>query len=654
MRYTLSRDPMRPRHLKVVFAFTAEGDRTPLALPQWRPGRYEQGNFVRNMVQLEARQEDGTFLDPEPVGVAAWEIKHPPGVEVRISYSYFANQADAGACWVDEDLFYVNPVHCSMYIPGRESRPCTVQILEDDPTVLALPRDAEGNYAADSFDQWADSPLMASSHLDHLHWEEEGHRFELWMYGTSLPEGALGAQIRRDLMAFTREQIATVGAFPVPEFKWMLLALPHTCYHGVEHLRSTVLALGPSDQIWSHLYKEFLGVASHELFHCWNIKSFRPKGMQKYRYEGLMYSRLGYIYEGFTTYYGDLFLVRSGCLTWEEYLEEINAYLYRHSENYGRYNHSLHQSSIDTWVDGYHSGNSAPHRRVSIYAEGMLQALLLDLTLRKQFAENPHNPANSVPNLDHLIRHWWHLFTQNPDFDGYTEEELIQWLDQEAPKQASDPMWQHYFTTHFGRPLSLELPLSKALEHVGCSLQAIPCEDEVKSSLGLVVNWNRALPQVESSVADSPSARAGMGPGDRWLAWQLYVGTEDATTSQSWILTPESANLIRHAAHPEQQQSLAQEILVQEVQVACPGLLPHQPPGYQTHERVLPVSMSGTCLAVLTLNPLGLIRLHCMVPDGARRYYQTYRVRSQENPGAEALTARKAWISSVRLATSQP
>jgi hypothetical protein len=64
--------------------------------------------------------------------------------------------------------------------------------------------------------------------------------------------------------------------------------------------------------------------------------------------------------------------------------------------------------------------------------------------------------------------------------------------------------------------------------------------------------------------------------------------------------------------------------------------------------------MSGTCLAVLTLNPLGLIRLHCMVPDGARRYYQTYRVRSQENPGAEALTARKAWISSVRLATSQP
>jgi len=52
------------------------------------------------------------------------------------------------------------------------------------------------------------------------------------------------------------------------------------------------------------IYKELIGVASHELFHCWNVKSIRPIEMMPYDYTKENYSASGYVYEGVTTYYG--------------------------------------------------------------------------------------------------------------------------------------------------------------------------------------------------------------------------------------------------------------------------------------------------------------------------------------------------------------
>src|SRR5690554_7327498 len=50
------------------------------------------------------------------------------------------------------------------------------------------------------------------------------------------------------------------------------------------------------------LYKELLGVSSHELYHTWNVKSIRPEEMVPYDFKQENYSELGYIAEGVTTY----------------------------------------------------------------------------------------------------------------------------------------------------------------------------------------------------------------------------------------------------------------------------------------------------------------------------------------------------------------
>jgi len=523
--YTVGLDPERPRHLLVEVQWHVQGAETRFRLPQWRPGRYEQSLFVRNLVALTAHNENNEPLSVIKTEASEWLVHHPGSSTLRLKYRYFANQPDAGACWADPEWVYVNPVHCLMYRADFLEQPCRLYVntqgmsTSTGPVIIATPLQgsAEQGLVTKDYHELVDSPWMASAQLQRLDWTSEGVNFVLWMHGVPAPDEAMQAQICRQWEAMARVQIQTMGRFPQDEFHFMLLGLPYAFYHGVEHRRCTVLALGPSSEIWQHLYRELLGVASHELFHAWNVKSFRPKGMESYRYEGWMYSELGYVYEGFTTYYGDLFLVRSGCLLPDEYLEEVNAYLLRHSENYGRYNHGLRESSIDTWVDGYSQSQSAPHRRVSIYAEGMLQALHLDLVIRCS-----QRNSTSLASLDDLIRFLWNRYEQNPQNAGYSQDTIIDWLNEKINVPTTYRDWTDYFRIHYEHPHSIEESLRSILPLFGCRLVTTPNEDRFKHLLGLQMNWNQAEPKVEHCVPGSPAALAGCGPGDRWLSWEIH------------------------------------------------------------------------------------------------------------------------------------
>jgi predicted metalloprotease with PDZ domain len=92
------------------------------------------------------------------------------------------------------------------------------------------------------------------------------------------------------------------------------------------------------------------------------------------------YTKMGYLTEGVTTYYGDLMLKRSRVFTTEQYLKQVNKSLDRHFLNYGTQNLSVSDSSFDTWLDGYTRG--VPNRKGSIYTEGSLVALIIDLKIR--------------------------------------------------------------------------------------------------------------------------------------------------------------------------------------------------------------------------------------------------------------------------------
>jgi predicted metalloprotease with PDZ domain len=239
------------------------------------------------------------------------------------------------------------------------------------------------------------------------------------------------------------------------------------------------------------LYKEFLGVSSHELFHTWNIKSIRPAELLPYDYTQEQYFRTCYIAEGITTYYGEYLLARSGVRTAEQYFQELNTVLRKHYEDDGRFNLSLADASVDLWLDGYKPG--VPDRKVSVYHKGALVALLLDLALRQL--------SKHQRSLDDVMRRLWLEFGQ-PGV-GYTEEDYIRVVEEVAGR----PMRQYFDSFIYGTA-PLEEPLNKALHFVGCALLQ---EENVSAAEGLfgfrtVVKNERT--QVTSILPHSPAAAA--------------------------------------------------------------------------------------------------------------------------------------------------
>ncbi len=368
-----------PQHHFIDFTMYIEDNKDALLnihLPSWRPGRYEIGNFAQNVQQVTVTNAMQQPLKSFKTGKDTWQIEAGNESQVIIRYRYYAAVLNAGSSYLDETQLYLNPVNCFMFAAGRTQEPIQVRLVIPGNYHVAtqLPKLTKHTLIADNYDTLADSPLIASSSMKHLQYRVDTTDFHIWFQGEVVLDEK---RIVDDFTKFTLEQIKLFGDCECKDYHFLMQMLPVNFHHGVEHLNSSVNALGPGIKLMEDaLYNDFVGLCSHELFHLWNVKRIRPTSMLPYQFDKENYSNMGYVYEGVTTYYGDLILWRSGVYTFEQLCAELDVHLNKHFNNYGRYNHSLADSSTDTWLDGYAPG--IPDRKVNIYTEGLLAALILD------------------------------------------------------------------------------------------------------------------------------------------------------------------------------------------------------------------------------------------------------------------------------------
>src|SRR5690606_38247879 len=97
-------------------------------------------------------------------------------------------------------------------------------------------------------------------------------------------------------------------------------------YGGLEHRASTALMASRADlptigrKDAGEGYQTFLGLVSHEYFHTWNVKRIKPAAFAPYDLSRENHTRLLWVFEGFTSYYDDLMLLRSGVILDTDYL----------------------------------------------------------------------------------------------------------------------------------------------------------------------------------------------------------------------------------------------------------------------------------------------------------------------------------------------
>ena len=369
---------------------TKNKEQIQFQLSAWRPGRYELADFAQNIINWQAYNEKDEKLSFKKITKDLWEVECKNCNEIKVIYNFYANQLDAGACYLDEYQLYINPVHCMFYITDRMNDEYQLNMhLPNDYTIASSMIHTGNILNVKGYDLLAESPIICSNSLQHDTYCINGITFNLWFQGKCQPDWG---KLKKDFTAFTKSQIHHFGGFPVDEYHYFFQITPYRSYHGVEHTKNTVLLLGPGNEIMDKRYEDLLGVCSHELYHTWNIKAIRPIEMYPYDYTKENYFRTGFVAEGVTTYMGDLMLYNSGVFNWKEFVKTQNQNLERHLMNYGRYNLSVADSGFDNWLDGYKLG--APNRKTSIYPDAALCMLMVDIEIIKN--SNGKNSLHSV------------------------------------------------------------------------------------------------------------------------------------------------------------------------------------------------------------------------------------------------------------------
>ncbi|MFM1874286.1 MAG: hypothetical protein RL266_23, partial [Bacteroidota bacterium] len=473
-----------------------------LQLPAWRPGRYQLANFAKNVQRFAAFTMNDEPLSFRKLTKDLWEVDCQGHQRIKVAYNYFANEINAGSTYVSEKQLYVNPVNCCMYVPEWINEPATLELdIPSDWSVATGMRSiAKNTFEVKDFHELADSPFIASAGLQHNSYSVEGVLFHVWFQGEFKVEWD---RIIHDFKKFSKEQINVMGGFPVSEYHFLFQIRTYETYHGVEHSNSTVITLGPSyDILKPVLYDEFLGISSHELFHTWNVKALRPVEMLPYDYSQENYTRLGYVAEGVTTYAGDLFLYQAGCFSEFEFFKNVHQLLQKHFHNYGRLNLSVADSSFDTWLDGYEKG--IPDRKTSIYNEGALLAMMLDLSILRD--------TNNKSGILTVMRSLYERFGKTGK--GYTEADY-----QNAVEEVSGRSYANFFADYYYGTKDIESELKELLAYVGLEVKDIRSRLYFENRFGFKVEYIKERSARITDIAPGSIAdRAHLQLGDEILS----------------------------------------------------------------------------------------------------------------------------------------
>ena len=485
-----------------------EGQR--LALPAWIPGSYMIREFARHIVSIRA-ESGGRAIRIVKRDKHTWQASPAPGPLV-VHYEVYAWDLSVRGAHLDATHGFFNGTSVFLRVLGQEGRACSVQI--DPPSgaryrawkvATSLPRAGAagggfGGYAARDYDELIDHPVEMGTFAS-LRFRACGVPHEMAITGV---QQADTARLARDLKKICETQIRfwngnTTDAAPMSRYVFLTTALGEG-YGGLEHRASTALMCSRSDlprrgvAKITESYRGFLGLCSHEYFHTWNVKRLKPAAFAPYDLDRENYTSLLWVFEGFTSYYDDLMLLRAGVIDRDSYLELLGRTITSHLRTPGRHRQSVAESSFDAWIKYYRQDENSPNEVVSYYVKGSLVALCLDLHIRER--------TRGRKSLDDLMQLMWRRRGLSGEGVGEDEVEAL------AEEASGLKLGAFFDETVRG---TAELPLARLLATQGIDMRLRPATGS---------NDKGGLAKAEKSVRQ---ARASMGIRSRVDGKEIVV-----------------------------------------------------------------------------------------------------------------------------------
>ncbi len=503
-----------------------------LKLPNWIPGSYMIRDFSRNIVQIEASSQ-GEPIELVKLDKSSWQA--PTGLsQLTVRYRMYAWDLSVRSAHVDRTHAFFNGTSVFLAVPGQEE--AAHEVLFERPShdvdqtfelatslpALSIDEAGFGTYQASNYDELIDHPVEQGA-FKRLCFDAAGVPHEIILTGACHFDEQ---RVVDDLKRICEYEIDFFGQ-PAPMDRYLFMVMVVDAgYGGLEHRSSTALMItrenlpivGESEI--SDAYLNFLGLCSHEYFHTWNVKRIKPARFVPFELSAESYTELLWFFEGMTSYYDDLILVRAGLIDRKKYLSVLAKTLTRVQRGAGRLTQSVTESSFDAWHKFYKQDENSPNAIVSYYAKGALVALCLDALLR--------DSTDHKQTLDTLMRLMWSRW-----------QETGLGLEEDEPQRLAASLVDTDLSQFFDLALysTQELPVQKALSSLGVSLnwrsrssgtdvggvseQSTSEADQAPTVgpwLGATVVDAPGGVQIVQVLAGGPAEKAGLAGGDLLIA----------------------------------------------------------------------------------------------------------------------------------------
>ncbi len=517
IRYKVGFPAPQTHYLEVTASVPAGRPSVELFMAVWTPGSYLVREYSRNVEDFRAVSPAGAALAWRKTRKNRWLVDTGGASSIEVSYKVYARELNVQGNWVDASFAMLNGAPNFMTLAGGERRPYEVQLTLPPTWSVSASGMKEGrtrhSFTAADFDELLDCPIYAGNGPIH-EFMAAGRKHYLVNQGE--PPMWDGPAAAAALAKIVAEYARMFNGLPYE--KYVFFNIIAESGGGLEHRNSTWI--GASRWAWSNDREpsgagatapprpsrlSWLGLASHEYFHLWNVKRLRPIELGPFDYENEVYTRSLWIAEGLTSYYGPLALARAKLAGQAATLGSLSGAIASVQTTPGRLVQPVEAASYDAWIKLYRRDENSVNTTLSYYPKGAVIGFLLDAKIRAA--------TGGARSLDDVMR----LALQRYGGErGYTPEEFRATAGEVAGRDLSGWFKQVLESTE-------ELDYTEALNWFG--LRFRPAEARpggVRIQTGLTVNSSSGRMLVTQVRRNTPAWLAGINFDDELIALNGY------------------------------------------------------------------------------------------------------------------------------------
>ena len=501
------RMPKPQNHYFEVQMNIAENDdkQIEVKLPVWTPGSYLVREFSKNINLVKAFTKDGKALKVSKKSKNAWLIDAGNEKNIQVKYEVYSFEVSVRTPFLDLSHGFVSGSGVFMYVEKAKNQAGLVTVFPHESfkrisTSLPLDQTLKGagqRFTFENYDQLVDCP-MEIGNQEIFEFSAAGVLHTVAMYGDA---NFNVEQLKKDMAKIVEAETAVIGKNPNKNYTFIV----HNVVDGqggLEHMNSTVLSVNR----WTYAgkqYVDFLNLVAHEYFHLWNVKRIRPIELGPFNYDEENYTTLLWVMEGFTSYYDELILRRTGFYTEDEFLAKLQSSINYVEGSPGSRVQPVAHASFDAWVKAYRPNENSSNTSMTYYSRGSVLASVIDAMIVAD--------SDGKKCLDHFMQQLYATYFEGLK-RGFSEAEFKAELSKFVGKNMDDFFAKYVDGTEI-------IPYKEFYAPVGLNVQDITTNNP---SFGANVREEGGKVIVKSVRFGSSAEEAGISVGDEIVGCNAY------------------------------------------------------------------------------------------------------------------------------------